>query len=68
MAKDKQISQSRREFLQKAGATGGVAAAAVSIPGAVLAETPTQENSTADAPEGYRLTKHILAYYKSATR
>lgn len=68
MANSKQVSESRRDFLRKAGATGGVAAVAVSAPGAVLAETAPEQSAAADKPEGYRLTEHVLAYYKSATR
>ena len=40
MKKSKQqVSQSRREFLRNAGATGGAAAIAASAPGIAMAET-----------------------------
>ena len=61
-----QVSQARRKFLRDAGISSGIAAVAATTPGVALAET-------ADSPaeqkpqEGYRLTKHILAYYKSVT-
>ncbi len=59
------ISQSRRRFLRDAGITGGAAAVAASAPGIALADT-TAERAAEPSTEGYRLTAHILAYYKSA--
>lgn len=59
-----QVSQSRRTFLRDASISGGIAAVAATTPGVALAETvdtPAEQNPQ----EGYRLTKHILAYYKS---
>lgn len=63
MSKDHPESQSRRNFLRTTGAAGGVAAAAATVPGVALAESDATEEKK---PEGYRLTKHILAYYRSA--
>ena len=62
---EQQVSQSRRKFMRDAAVTSGVAAAAVTAPGVALAEAaPTPVN---EKPEGgYRLTQHILDYYKSA--
>ena len=62
---NQQVSQSRRKFLRDAGVTGGVAAVAVSTPGAALAEAGDSHEDR-KTREGYRLTKHILDYYKSA--
>lgn len=60
-----QVSQSRRKFLRDAGVSGGIAAVAATSPGIALADTV--ESGAEQQPErGYRLTKHILAYYKSA--
>ncbi len=60
-----QVSQSRRKFLRDAGITGGVAAVAATAPGAAIAEV--DEGGSEQQPnKGYRLTKHILDYYKSA--
>lgn len=59
-----QVSQSRRRFLRDAGVSGGIAVAAAATP-AVLAAEPLDETPQKPA-EGYRLTSHILAYYKSA--
>lgn len=59
------VSQSRRKFMRDAAITGGVAAAAVTAPGVAMAEaTESPVNEKPD--EGYRLTQHILDYYKSA--
>ncbi|WP_164513379.1 twin-arginine translocation signal domain-containing protein [Thiosocius teredinicola] len=64
-SKDK-VSQSRREFLRNAGKTGGLAAAAAVAPGAALAGTQDAPTEEPKAKDGYRLTQHILDYYKSA--
>ncbi len=61
-----QVSPSRRRFLRNAGISGGIAAVAATAPGAVTADSGDQ--GTEQKPrEGYRLTKHILDYYKSAS-
>lgn len=66
MKKSKQqVSQSRRKFLRNAGITGGAAAVAASAPGIAMAEA-TPEDGKDKPQEGYRLTKHILDYYKTA--
>jgi hypothetical protein len=60
-----QVSQSRRKFLRDAGVSGGIAAVAATAPGVTLAKNP-QSDVDNKADEGYRLSEHILAYYKSA--
>ena len=64
MSKDHPESQSRRRFLRNTGAAGSAAAAAATVPGVALAEA--DETAPQEKAEGYRLTKHILAYYRSA--
>ena len=60
-----QTSLSRRKFLRNAAISGGVAAASVTAPGIATAEST--ESAGEDQPqEGYRLTQHIIDYYKSA--
>ncbi len=60
-----QVSQSRRQFLRDAGVTGGIAAVAAGAPGVALAQA--EDGQAEQTPQdGYRLTQHILAYYKSA--
>ena len=62
-----QTQLGRRQFL--AGVAGAVPATAVvaTLPGAVMA-APADEPMGKEASKGYRLTPHILAYYKSAAR
>lgn len=60
-----QVSKSRRDFLRTAGISGGVAAVAATVPAAAVAES-ADDGGEKKATEGYRLTSHILAYYKSA--
>lgn len=60
-----QVSHSRRKFLRDAGIAGGAAAVAAGSPGVVLAED-SGEMAGQKPTEGYRLTKHVLDYYKSA--
>jgi hypothetical protein len=60
-----QTSLSRRKFLRNTAITGGVAAASVTAPG--IATADSSETTGEERPrEGYRLTQHILDYYKSA--
>ena len=60
-----QVSQSRRKFMRDAGVSGGIAAVAAAAPGVALADAAETEVDKAP-DEGYRLTKHILDYYKGA--
>ena len=60
-----QTSLSRRKFLRNAAIGGGVAAASVTAPGIATAGT-TEATSEETPHESYRLTQHILDYYKSA--
>jgi len=58
--------QSRRKFLS-GGAILGVSAVAVAIaPNAAIAATKQEPDVENKKEEGYRLTKHIADYYKSA--
>lgn len=62
---DEQTTDSgRRKFLRGAASAGAGVAVIAAVPGAV---TATDEKSEKDkSPKGYRLTQHILDYYKSA--
>ncbi|MCB1800294.1 MAG: twin-arginine translocation signal domain-containing protein [Gammaproteobacteria bacterium] len=60
-------SESRRKFLRDAGVSGGLAAAAAAAPGVVSAAGSDADSSGDKSTEGYRLTQHILDYYKSAS-
>ena len=61
-----QVSQSRRKFLRDTSISGGAVAVAASVPGVALAERPDEEPGQNKTEQGYRLTEHILAYYRSA--
>ena len=55
----------RREFLKGAAIAGGAGAVFVSAPARTLAQTEESGGDEASGT-GYRLTAHILAYYRTA--
>ena len=64
--KRKQHDKSRRAFLRNAAATGiaaGAAAASVDAVADLVPDAGRQQQR-----DGYRLTDHVKAYYKSFTR
>ena len=61
----RQDNYPRREFLRRTAATGVGTMAALALPGGVSA-TPTEEREERSNDKGYRLTKHIVDYYKAA--
>jgi hypothetical protein len=62
---NKQLS--RRRFLSGVASAAPAAAVVAMAPGAATAEPAVDAHDQGDA-KGYRLTSHILAYYKSAAR
>ena len=63
-ADDNKTDNGRRKFLQSAAGAGVGVAVVASVPTAALAaETPEDKSPEA---KGYRLTQHILDYYKTA--
>ena len=58
----------RRNFLRGSMATG-LGVAATTLPGSALADTaePSQDQSSPEEARGYRLTGHVLDYYKTLT-
>ncbi|MEJ2212931.1 MAG: twin-arginine translocation signal domain-containing protein [Gammaproteobacteria bacterium] len=54
---------SRRKFLQGVASTGAGTAVAALIPGSATAAA--EQSEPEKKPQGYRLTQHILDYYKS---
>jgi TctA family transporter len=63
---DKQTSQSRRTFLRGTVLTSAGAAVATAVPG-IAAASVAEAGSEADGKKkGYRLTRHIADYYKTA--
>ena len=59
-------STSRRQFLRGAAATTGVAAVAATSSTLMATEVDAATDAESETEEGYRLTQHILDYYKSA--
>jgi hypothetical protein len=59
------MSQSRRKFLRGTVTAGGTAAAVLVVPGAVQADA-VSDKAVQDQNDGYRLSQHILDYYKGA--
>jgi hypothetical protein len=58
--------KARRDFLRDAAAAGGAAVVVAAAPTTTMgAETEEQAGPTVK-PKGYRLTRHVLDYYKSA--
>ena len=63
---DKQTSQSRRTFLRDTVLTSAGAAVATAVPG-IAAASVAETGPEADGKQkGYRLTQHIVDYYKTA--
>ena len=64
MKKDqKQIDDAgRRSFLRGSATAGAGAAVAATVPGIALA---ADEPEIDDEKKGYRLTDHVIAYYKT---
>ena len=63
---DKQTNLSRRRFLRGTVLTGAGAAMATAVPG-MAAASATETMSEPDGKQkGYRLTQHIVDYYKTA--
>ena len=63
---EKQTSVSRRTFLRGTVATAAGASVAAAVPGVAIAATSDMSLDPAGKDKGYRLTQHILDYYKTA--
>ena len=63
---DKQTSQSRRIFLRGTVLTSAGAAVATAVPGVAVASVVEAESEPVGKQKGYRLTQHIVDYYKTA--
>ena len=67
MKRNKQKNiRNRREFLRNGAIAGAGVAVASSLPSASMASTGEGITEEQSAEEGYRLTRHIVDYYKSA--
>ena len=65
MKRDDQKENSRRAFLRQTAAMGAGATAVVALPGVVVA-SEAEERQQSSEKKGYRLTRHIVDYYKTA--
>ena len=66
MKKDRQkLDTSRRDFIRKSAFAGAGVVAASAAGGEAMA-TVSENTEKAGQKKGYRLTAHVLDYYKSA--
>ncbi|MBL4711721.1 MAG: twin-arginine translocation signal domain-containing protein [Gammaproteobacteria bacterium] len=63
--KKKKLNEGRREFLRGSAVVGAGVVAVSGLSGQAVASVDI-ENTEKPTEEGYRLTKHILEYYKTA--
>jgi len=63
---DKQTDKGRRKFLHDTLAGGTGAALAATAPGIAMASTVDESPAADEDSKGYRLTQHIIDYYKTA--
>ncbi len=63
---DKQTDDSRRKFLQGTLASGAGVVLTAAAPGMAVASTADIPAETEKKEKGYRLTQHIVDYYKTA--
>ncbi len=61
------IDRERRGFVKNAAAAGVAGVLASAVPPAAVADN-RKEAEPGQEQKGYRLTQHVLDYYKSATR
>ena len=64
MKKQEKKITSRRKFLRDSAVAGAGAAIVASSPGSALTLAETKQDTK--KTEGYRMTAHISAYYKTA--
>jgi len=63
----KRVDAGRRKFINGAAAAGLGTIAAASLPMSTLA-APAQDPGKESAGKGYRLSQHVLDYYKSTAK
>lgn len=64
----KKTDQQRRNFLRGAVATGAGTVIAVAAAEVVVADSPDNTDKPAGKQAGYRLSQHVLDYYKTCAR
>lgn len=66
MKKDRQkLDTSKRDFIKKSALAGAGVIAATAVSGEAMA-TVSEDTEQPSQSKGYRLTAHVLDYYKSA--
>lgn len=65
---DKHTNLSRRIFLRGTVLTSAGAVVATAVPGVAVASVVETEPEAGGKQKGYRLTRHIVDYYKTAAR
>ena len=63
--KDRKMDQQRRDFLRNSAATGAGVVIAATVPAVAVAGTNEDALQPAKDNTGYRLSQHIVDYYKS---
>jgi hypothetical protein len=66
MKKQPSKQSSRRKFLQQSAIAGAGAAIVASPTASALSLTETEQEE--NKKTGYRVTEHVLAYYRSASK
>ena len=64
MKKEQAKQSGRRKFLQQSAVAGAAIAASSTASALTLAEVEQAEQES----KGYRVTEHVLAYYRSAAK
>ena len=67
MKHTKADSESRRKFLKTGAAAGAGAAVASLLPETVAAAVESDREEEQRPKKGYRLTRHVIDYYKTTT-
>ena len=65
---DTQTNLARRVFLRGTVLTSAGAAVVTAVPGVAVASATETLSEPAGKKKGYRLTQHIVDYYKTAAR
>ncbi|MCB1863041.1 MAG: transcriptional initiation protein Tat [Gammaproteobacteria bacterium] len=63
---NKPVDESRRNFISSAAVAGVGGALAAAVPASTALAAAGEADAARKKTKGYRLTQHILDYYKSA--
>jgi nitrous oxide reductase len=62
---DRKMDQQRRDFLRNSATTGAGVMIAAAVPGVAIAGTNENAKQPTKGNSGYKLSQHIVDYYKS---